>query len=256
MAEAVESMGRFLLRALRDLPSSIGSNNLGVVFPLVPAILLFGITYYLQGWKAMKQDWIIAALVTVVSYALLYLYCIVRNVYRDHVSMCTKVKKAEADLQYLRDIPAWSGYANEQAWRNSIDEQNRLVNLGHLIDGLFSPLQVDAFLFVKELTEFLRESMTSFPERLDPRSSSTDEIHARSDERIVWRKRVESLYQLQFEEREKKLLLGFKAAGFNPHASFFSRGVQKIEEEIPRTIACIVVMAHEINHIKLAAREP
>jgi hypothetical protein len=256
MAHFFYSLCRFLRRALSDLPSSIGSNQLGVWFPLLPALLFFGYQVYQSGWPAVRHDLFVGTLITLISYGLLFLYCVVRNVYREHVALVGELARSQSRLEYIENRSRWAGYESEQAWRSSINEQNRLVNLGHVIDGLFSPRQADAFLFVKELSGFIRQSMTSFPEHLDSRSSSIDEIRARSDERIEWRKRIESSYQLQFEERKRKLFLGFKAAGVNPHTSFLLPGARKIEEEIPRTIACIVVMAHEINHIKLAAREP
>jgi hypothetical protein len=50
----------------------------------------------------MKQDWILALVVTNVSYAGLFLYCVMRNVYREHVGLRAKAARDDADLQYLR----------------------------------------------------------------------------------------------------------------------------------------------------------
>lgn len=46
--------------------------------------------------------------------------------------------------------PPWQGYESEQAWRDAIAEQNRLVMIGHSVDRLFSPLQVEAFSVAKD----------------------------------------------------------------------------------------------------------
>jgi hypothetical protein len=254
MAQFAHSLARFLRRALFDLPSSIGSNGLGVWFPLVPATLLFLYQGFQSGWQTVTHDLVVGAIITLISYALLFLYCVVRNIYREHAALAAKLVKSQSQLEYIQNRPRWEGYENEQAWRDAINEQNRLVNLGHLIDGRFSLLQADAFLFTKELSRLLQESMISFPERLDPRLSSLDEIATRSNERIAWRKKVESKYEYQFADNYGKLLLRFKAMGIEPDRSFYYQGVSKIEVDIPARIGIITVMVHEIDGIKLSAR--
>jgi hypothetical protein len=239
---------------MSDLPGSIGSNHLGVWFPVVPAALFFIYQFMQAGWPAVKHDILVGTVITIVSYGLLFLYCVARNVYREHVALVRQSAKLKMELDYIRDQPRWIGYESEQAWRAAIDEQNRLVNLGHWADGVCSSLQIDAFKFAKEASIFLGAAMMSFPGSLDPRASSIDEIYARSDEKIAWRKKTESLYQLQFGERENKLLLGFRAAGIGLDASVFPPRGPHLEEDLPRNIAYIVVMAHEIDQIKLAVR--
>ena len=157
MLDIIRSLYRFLRRALSDLPTAIGSNKLGVLFPLLPACIYFAITYFQQGWAAMKRDWLIASIVTVVSYSVLFAYCIIRNLYKEHKELAAKLGKKEKELQYLRDMPRWAGYESDQAWKNAIDEQNRLVNLGHSVDDLFTRLQVDALRTARDLEGLLEE---------------------------------------------------------------------------------------------------
>ena len=246
MAEVVKSMGRFSLRALRGLPSSIGSNGLGVVFPLVPALLLFGITYSLRGWKAMKQDWIIAAVVTVASYVLLFLYCVVRNVYREHVSMRTRAVEAETELQYLRDVPPWSGHESEQAWKYSINEQNRILSIGHSVDGLFTPLQLDAFRLAKDMRAFL--------ERIGPKpvidpiayEGSKDQrlgsMVAQAEAVYPWLNKLTNGYAKDFASRVKEIHFRFGEANLvapyrlNPFIEWVAT-----EDEVS---ACITLLEH------------
>jgi hypothetical protein len=157
MAEFLRSLYRFSRRALSDIPSAIGSNKLGVLFPFIPAILVFGITFARQGWMAMKWDWIIAAVVTAASYLLLFIYCVVRNLYREHMAIVEKAKRFERELDFIRNTPPWAGYESEQVWRSGIDEQNRLVNLGHSVDGYFTALQTDALQLSTNLLKFLQQ---------------------------------------------------------------------------------------------------
>ena len=156
MPEVIQSLIRFLRRALSDLPSSIGSNSLGIWFPIVPTLLFFAYQWRQNGWRGTKHDLVVGTVITVISYVLLFLYCVVRNLYREHVALVAKEKKTRQELEWIRNMPPWSGYESEQAWRSSIDEQNRLVNLGHSVDGYFTSLQIDALHLSLELLAFLK----------------------------------------------------------------------------------------------------
>ena len=101
----------------------------------------------------MSHDWIIASKITVASYAMLFAYIIVRNLYREHVA----IKKKNEWLELERNRPAWSSYGSEQAWSDAINEQNRLVNLGHSVDGYFIELQIDALQLATEILRFVHD---------------------------------------------------------------------------------------------------
>lgn len=154
MAEAVHSLKRFLKRALAFLPSSIGSNHLGVWFPLVPTALFLFYEAHESGWKAMTRDLVVGLVITVISYGLLFLYCIAHNVYTEHIALVAKENETRQQLDWIQDIPPWQGFESEQVWRDAIEFQNKLITLGRSVDGLFSPLQIEAFTLAKELRGF------------------------------------------------------------------------------------------------------
>lgn len=87
----IYSFGRFLRRALSDLLSSIGSNNLGVWFPALPAILWFVYQTRQNGWQAMKHDIVVGLIITACSYGALFIYVSIRNVYREHIALARRV---------------------------------------------------------------------------------------------------------------------------------------------------------------------
>jgi hypothetical protein len=98
--------------------------------------------------------------------------------------------------------------------------------------GLFDPLQIEAFRYTKDLTQFLFDEMKSFPSGGDPRSEPSDVVHQYSEQRNAWRKRVDSKYQLQFIKRGEELSLKFGAIGVHLDFSSFSPGVKGIEKSI------------------------
>jgi hypothetical protein len=93
MPEWVKSLRRFLWRVLSDLPASIGSNYLGVWFPLVPGALLVFYQVVQTGWATVRHDLTVGAIITTLSYALLFFYCIVRNAYREHRALTKQLKE-------------------------------------------------------------------------------------------------------------------------------------------------------------------
>jgi hypothetical protein len=113
MGETLRSLYRFLRRALFDLPGSIGSNRLGVFFPAIPAVMLFMCRAYQGGWQAMKNDIVLGTTVTLISYALLFLYCVARNLYREHAALVGRIKKITSELEYVKNQPPWAGYESE-----------------------------------------------------------------------------------------------------------------------------------------------
>jgi hypothetical protein len=73
--------------------------------------------------------------------------------------------------------PAWAGYESEQAWRDGIAQQNRLIELGRSIDGLFTQLQIETFHLAKGMRDLAVE--------MGPRPSvNPDEFQGRGDSRI------------------------------------------------------------------------
>jgi hypothetical protein len=248
MGKAFRSLGRFLLRALVYLPQSIGSNHLGILFPAVPAILFFGYQWHQHGWQAMRSDLLVGLVITFISYGLLLLYCVVRNVYTEHVSLKAEGQYLESELEYMRGIPLWQGHESEEAWRASIDEQNRLINLGHFVDGIFDQLQIEAIKLATDMRAFV-SSFEPIPEYTGEKKD--DELALR----IKWRERFRAAYKLNFDERERQLLLKFQQRNLSPGHIEALQHVRKLEEEIKIRAANYVAMAHQINGVNLQVRE-
>jgi hypothetical protein len=74
-----------------------------------------------------------------------------------------QVEDLNRKLLFRPPILPWGGYKSEADQRASVDEQNRLINLGRSVDSLLSPLQVDTLRLSKELLRFLAD-MGSRPE--------------------------------------------------------------------------------------------
>lgn len=246
MREAIRSLCRFLCRAVSDLPDSIGSNHLGVLFPVLPAVLWFMYQSHQRGWQAMTHDIWVGIVITLISYSLLFLYCAVRNVYREHVALETKGRNLEEQLEYIRNIPPWQGHESEEAWKSSINEQNRLVNLGHFVDGMFEPLQIEAIRVANDMMGFV-SSFEPIPE------------HTKDDTtlalRIKWRERFKASYNLNFEERERQLLLKFQQRNLSPGYIEALNHAQNLEEKIAIRAANYVAMAHRLKGLSLQVGE-
>ena len=123
--------------------------------------------------------------------------------------------------------------------------------------NLFCPLQLKAFRLAKDLGDFLKTELASFPKPIDPARETVEVVHKHSGERIAWRKRTTYKYQsLQFEEREKELIVGFGALGVSMNYATNSPnpGLKKIEDDIPEAIAAIVATAHKIDGLDLIMR--
>jgi hypothetical protein len=95
MVKFICSLLRFLRRVLSDLPSSIGSNYAGIWFPLIPALLLLAYQIVQNGWATVKHDLLVGTIITIISYALLLLYCVVRNLYREHCALSKSLKDVQ-----------------------------------------------------------------------------------------------------------------------------------------------------------------
>jgi hypothetical protein len=118
---------------------------------MVPTVLFVAYQYRQNGWHAMKHDLIVGTVITVISYGLLFLYCVVRNVYREHIALVEREKNTLNELNRLRNQPPWAGCESEAAWKAAIDEQNRLVYVGHAVDGVFSSLQIEVLILAGDL---------------------------------------------------------------------------------------------------------
>jgi hypothetical protein len=80
-----------LVRSLLSLPGALGSTWLGILFPVVVALLgeIIGISLF--GWAAMKQNWKRATGIGFaalgVGYTVLFLCMVVKTTYSDHINL-------------------------------------------------------------------------------------------------------------------------------------------------------------------------
>jgi hypothetical protein len=122
--------------------------------------------------------------------------------------------------------------------------------------AIFAPLQMKAFRLASDLRNFHEEGMKSYPGDINPARESLEAVHAHSDKRISWRKRVQTGYERRFAKEVNDLILEFGEAGIQLPMSFFPPGnVKKIEDDIPYMEAAIIAMAHQVDGVTLYGRQ-
>jgi hypothetical protein len=77
---------------------------LGLWFPSVPGIVLFVLQAWEKGWNTVSTEFWLGFKVILGSYGLLFFYCIVRNLYREHVALAARANEAESLLHTLTHI--------------------------------------------------------------------------------------------------------------------------------------------------------
>ena len=154
MAEFIQSLGRLLGRALSFLPNSIGSNQLGVLFPAVPAVLWFIWQLHHDGWKATKRGILIGLVITFISYAILFLYCVARTIYKEH-------RELSRTLQDIRTIVP---KLQLDGFRLAAEIRDFALSLGE-VSG--PPPQADAK-YRTAMWEHLQLWIDSYPHESDP----------------------------------------------------------------------------------------
>src|ERR1017187_8250508 len=115
-------------------------------------------------------------------------------------------------------------------------------------EALFSPLQLEAFRFAKDICHFLSQ-FEPIPPDLTHATLSTHEnqlLHAR----IEWRQKLASAYQLRFAERERLLKLKFGEVGITADQSAESPNARGLELYIPRLASTMVLMAHRVDGLQ------
>jgi hypothetical protein len=112
--------------------------------------------------------------------------------------------------------PPWEGYESEEAWQSAIAAQNKLIDLGRSVEGLFTPLQLDAFRLAKQIREFLK-ALGPRPDVDWTGVSTSEEIAKRFPARravqLPWESQLTNGYQLRFSEEVRKMMLRLGEAG-------------------------------------------
>jgi hypothetical protein len=139
--------------------------------------------------------------------------------------------------------------AREEYWakKKTLDEQG--------LDGLFTPLQTDAFQLAKDIQDFLK-GVEPIP-RTSPSDTQAENIGKLKDI-FSQRDKFDSAFKLRFEERGTKLERRFKEIA-NPIShlpihEIHSRSISK--EGISLYTASIVAATHRIDGVMLEAKAP
>lgn len=152
------------------------------------------------------------------------------------------------------EVP-WKGYASEQAWRDATEEQSRLADLGRKADGLFDPLQLEAFGLAKEMRDFVTGA-EPIPV-LDPNTPEQEKLR-QINLRGEWREKLRNGYRLRFRERQEKLFLKFGARGIRADSAATTTlpGRPPIEKQIPWEAAVLTAMAHRLDGVIVTGTPP
>jgi hypothetical protein len=152
------------------------------------------------------------------------------------------------------EVP-WKGYGSEPAWREATDEQNRLVDLGKKADGLFDPLQLEAFGLAKEMRDFVAasEPIPALDSNV-PEQEKLRQINLRGE----WREKLRNGYRLRFRDRQEKLFLKFGTRGVRADSATAASlpGRPPIEKQIPWEAAVLTAMAHRLDGIIVSGTPP
>jgi hypothetical protein len=84
-----------LLRAVLAVPTALGSTWLGLLFPLWGFLLAQLIILLLDGWNKMNTHWkqnvVRGFFVAVAAWASLFVWCLIKTAYTDHVGLVSRV---------------------------------------------------------------------------------------------------------------------------------------------------------------------
>jgi hypothetical protein len=91
-----------LVRAFAGAPSSLGSNWLGLVFPLLVFMFTQVVTGFARGWNRMKSHWkdnlLLGFAVAAVAWAALFTWCIVTTIGDDHNNLNARIRQLRGDV--------------------------------------------------------------------------------------------------------------------------------------------------------------
>jgi hypothetical protein len=206
----------------------------------------------------LSSDLDIAFVVMLCSYFLLFLCVLIIAVAR-RVNASTKEADEPSKLSDLKEIststPPSPGYENQEAILEATAELNRLADLGRNLDGLFEPLQLEAFRLAKEMREFVANA-DPLP-GLDADGLEKEKLR-QLNLRGEWREKLRDGYRLRFRERQEKLLFKFRANGIrtdNPVGQTLSPRLP-IEKEIPWEAALLTAIAHRVDGVIVSGAPP
>ncbi len=114
----------------------------------------------------------------------------------------------------------------------------------------FSRLQLEAFCLAKEMRVFLRDFEPQ-PPPIDARTQDEQTRIQLMDERTNWRTKIWSAYELQFADRQRKLILEFGAQGHRVDLAQYARDKHEPATVITRQADAITALAHRLDGARL-----
>jgi hypothetical protein len=172
---------------------------------------------------------------------------------RDALAKVSELQN-EIRIWESKSVP-WSGYESEQAWRNAIDEQNRLVNLGHKVDGLFAPLQVDALMVAKDIALMLKalpippNTDFGFDEQTQ-KFRTPEQVHAWFDAKGQVEQRLRARYALNFHDKTMKIYHQFVEAGIEDGRFGTLADTARTSEEFTKLVSMLRTITFELEDLK------
>jgi hypothetical protein len=119
------------------------------------------------------------------------------------------------------------------------------------IEGLLTPLQIEALAIAKEMRAFLN-NFEPQPPPIDPRTQDAKTRLELMAKRASWRGKIWSAYELQFAERKRNLALQFGALGYTLNLSQFQDGRHEPVYVISKEADAITAMSHRIDGASLS----
>jgi hypothetical protein len=99
------------------------------------------------------------------------------------------------------------------------------------------------------MREFLK-NLEPMPPQLDYNAIDKQKM-AQTEERLKWRLKLKTAHELQFSDREKKLMLKFAAAGHPLNLSQYRRPSLEPAIEFASEADVITAWAHQMDGVKL-----
>jgi hypothetical protein len=135
---------------------------------------------------------------------------------RGHGSKTANTAQGASFISESSLIP-WQGFESEEAWKKAVAEQGRLVSLGHSVDGLLTPLQIEAFRLANEVQSFYAEvgPQPQYPEEIQDgtKEGIVAALEKFSDRLRPYRDRMEHGFELRFAERINRTIREFAVQG-------------------------------------------
>lgn len=136
------------------------------------------------------------------------------------------------DLQLQHWQNPWRQYESEEVWKQSIAEQNRLIELGRSIDGKLNPIQVEILETLSTLRNLLSD-LGALPDYNPSPNLTVEGLSAKLSEYNtairIWSTKADARYRLEAANKIDQIRLKISASDIDKpiqaHADLWSIGV-------------------------------